>query len=49
MGVSNLELPFIPIDKIKLPTSQGRYKLLVDCISSQDVFSYEYSIEVSAE
>ena len=46
MGVSNLELPFIPINKIKLPSTPGRYKLLVDCISSQEVFSYEYPIEV---
>ena len=46
MGVSNLELPFIPVSKIKLPSTPGRYKLLVDCISSQEVFSYEYPIEV---
>ena len=46
MGVSNLEQPFVPVSKIKLPSSPGRYKLLVDCISSQNVFSYEYPIEV---
>ena len=46
MGVSNLELPFNSFDKIKLPSTPGRYKLLVDCISSQEVFSYEYPIEV---
>ena len=46
MGISNLEQPFVPASKIKLPSSPGRYKLLVDCISSQNVFSYEYPIEV---
>ena len=46
MGVSNLEQPFVPVSKIKLPSSPGRYKLLVDCISSQNVFSYEYPIEI---
>ena len=46
MGVSNLEQPFVPVFKIKLPSSPGRYKLLVDCISSQNVFSYEYPIEI---
>jgi hypothetical protein len=46
MGVSNLEQPFVPVSRIKLPSSPGRYKLLVDCISSQNVFSYEYPIEV---
>ena len=46
MGVSNLEQPFVPVSKIKLPSLPGRYKLLVDCISSQNVFSYEYPIEV---
>lgn len=46
MGVSNLELPFISFDKIKLPSTPGRYKLLVDFVSSQEVFSYEYPIEV---
>ena len=46
MGVSNLEQPFVPVSRIKLPSSPGRYKLLVDCISSQNVFSYEYHIEV---
>ena len=49
MGVSNLDFPFIPIDKIKLPSISGRYKLLLDCISSQEVFSYEYPIEVISQ
>ena len=49
MGVSNLELPFIPVSKIKLPSTPGRYKLLVDFVSSQEVFSYEYPIEVISQ
>lgn len=46
MGISNLELPFAPVTKMQLPSSPGKYKLLVDCISSQNVYSYEYPIEI---
>lgn len=46
MGVSNLEQPFAPITKMKLPSLTGKYKLWIDCISADNVFSYEYPIEI---
>lgn len=46
MGVSNLEQPFVPITKMKLPSLTGKYKLWIDCISADNVFSYEYPIEI---
>lgn len=46
MGISNLEQPFVPISKIKLPSSPGRYNLLIDCISSNNIFSYEFPIRI---
>lgn len=46
MGVSNLEQPFAPITKMKLPSLAGKYKLWIDYISADNVFSYEYPIEI---
>lgn len=46
MGVSNLKQPFSPVTKMKLPSSTGKYKLWIDCISADNVFSYEYPIEI---
>lgn len=46
MGVSNLEQPFVPITKMKQPSLTGKYKLWIDYISADNVFSYEYPIEI---